>query len=346
MSSESSSNVRFGVLFSGAFPLLRAIEGSVLADKLGYDSAWFGEDYFYWGGIAAGTAVAERTENLTIGLGILTPLTRHPALTVMETAALDHISGGRLVMGYGAGVRYWMNQMKLDYSSPMTALREAVTISRALYQGETFSTDGRFYSLDNVKLNFPVYRPDPPIYLGVEGPKMLALSGEIADGTVLSVLSSPGYLRWAWERIREGCTVSGRDPKQHKMVVYVIFAMDEDGDAARNAVRPTIAEYLGAGGRPTPISQHGGVADETIAEMGRIYREGRFPTELVSDEIVSGCAIAGTPAECKASIQALIDAGADEIVFIPFPPEKTEASVQRIAAELIPAFRNERGVGR
>ena len=339
MSAETSKNVRFGVLFSGAFPLMRAINGSVLADKLGFDSAWFGEDYFYWGGIATGTAVAERTENLTIGLGILTPLTRHPALTVMETAALDHISGGRLVMGYGAGVRYWMSQMKLDYSSPLTALREAVDASRRLYDGETITGDGRFYSFDNVKLNFPVYRNDPPIYLGVEGPKMLTLSGEIADGTVLSVLASPMYVKWAWERVREGCAVSGRDPEKHKMVVYVIFAMDEDGAAAKDAVRSTIAEYLGAGGRPTPISQHGGVPDETMVEMGRIYREGRFPTELVTDEIVKGCSIAGSPNECKASIQSMIDAGADEIVFIPFPPEKTEESVERIATELIPAFR-------
>ncbi len=340
MSRETSKNVRFGVLFSGAFPLMRAINGSVLADKLGFDSAWFGEDYFYWGGIATGTAVAERTQNLTIGLGILTPLTRHPALTVMETAALDHISGGRLVMGYGAGVRYWMNQMKLDYSSPLTALREAVDASRRLYNGETISGDGRFYSFENVKLNFPVYRKEPPIYLGVEGPKMLTLSGEIADGTVLSVLASPNYVKWAWERVREGCALSGRDPGKHKMVVYVIFAMDENGSAAKDAVRSTIAEYLGAGGRPTPIAQHGGVPDETIVEMGRIYREGRFPTELVTDEIVQGCSIAGTPDECRTSIQALIDAGADEIVFIPFPPEKTEESVERIAAELIPAFRD------
>ncbi len=318
---------------------MRAIEGSVLADTLGYDSAWFGEDYFYWGGIATGAAVAERTENLAIGLGILTPLTRHPALTVMETAALDQISGGRLVMGYGAGVRYWMNQMQLDYSSPITALREAVAISRALYQGETVTTGGRFYALDNVKLNFPVLRSDPPIYLGVEGPKMLSLSGEIADGTVLSVLSSPTYVKWAWERVREGCARSGRDAGAHKMVVYVIFAMDDNGDAARDAVRAGIAEYLGAGGQPTPISRHGGVPDETILEMGRIYREGRFPVDLVTDEIVNGCAIAGTPEECKASIRALVDAGADEIVFIPFPPEKTEVSVKRIAEELMPAFR-------
>lgn len=339
MNVVAGKTVRFGVLFSGAFPLLRAIEGSVLADRLGYDSAWFGEDYFYWGGVATGSAVAVRTEKLSIGLGILTPLTRHPALTVMETAALDHISGGRLVMGYGAGVRYWMNQLKLDYSSPMTAMREAVAISRALYRGETLTVDGRFYSLDQVKLNFPVLRPEPPIYLGVEGPKMLTLSGEIADGTVLSVLASPDYVRWARERVQDGCAISGRDPRTHKMVVYVIFAMDDDGDIARNAVRSTIAEYLGAGGHPTPISRHGGVPDQTIEEMGCIYRQGRFPSELVTDEIVRGCSIAGTPEECRTSIQALVDAGADEIVFIPFPPERTEESVKRIAEELIPAFR-------
>lgn len=340
MISTTSQSVRFGVLFSGAFPLMRAIEGSVLADRLGFDSAWFGEDYFYWGGIATATAVAERTEQISIGLGILTPLTRHPALTVMETAALDHISGGRLVMGYGAGVRYWMNQLKLDYSSPLTALREAVDASRRLYRGETLTSDGRYYGFDKVALNFPVLRSDPPIYLGVEGPKMLTLSGEIADGTILSVLASPQYVAWAWDRVREGCAISGRSPDRHRMVVYVIFAMDDDGAAARDAVRTTIAEYLGAGGHPTPISQQGGVPDETMLEMGRIYREGRFPTELVTDDIVAGCSIAGTPVECRERIQALIDAGADEIVFIPFPAERTEASVERIAQELIPAFRS------
>ena len=79
MAIEMTKATRFGVLFSGNFPLMRAIDGSVLANKLGYDSAWFGEDYFYQGGIATATAVAERTEKVEIGLGILTPLARHPA---------------------------------------------------------------------------------------------------------------------------------------------------------------------------------------------------------------------------------------------------------------------------
>ena len=231
MSAETDKQVRFGVLFSGAFPLMRAINGSALADRLGYDAVWFGEDYFYQGGIATATAAAVATRRVAIGLGILTPLARHPALTVMEAATLDEIAGERLILGYGAGVRYWMWQMGLDYSSPLRALREAVAISRELLAGESSSRDGRFFQTRNVRLGFAPARADMPIYLGVEGPKMLALSGEIGDGTILSVLSSPEYVRFAWENVRTGCAIGGRDPAQHRMVVYVIFAMDEDGGA-------------------------------------------------------------------------------------------------------------------
>lgn len=330
---------RFGVLFSGNFPLMRAIDGSVLADRLGYDSAWFGEDYFYQGGIATATAVAERTKKVDIGLGILTPLARHPALTVMEVAALDHIANGRVILGWGAGVRYWMGQMNLDYSSPMTALREAVSISRDLFNGETSNHEGRFYQMRNVKLGFEPLRADIPMYLGVEGPKMLTLSGELCEGTILSVLASPAYVRFAWDKVRNGCAISGRDPEKHKMIVYVIFSMDEDGAKARDAVRATIAEYLGAGGHPTPLTQLAGVPDDLMGELGRVYREGRIPTDMIPDDLINKVAVAGNTDECEAAIRALIEAGADEIVFFPMPPAETESLVERIAKDLLPRFR-------
>lgn len=334
-----TQGTRFGVLFSGNFPLMRAIDGSVLADRLGYDSAWFGEDYFYQGGIATATAVAERTTRVDIGLGILSPLARHPALSVMEVAALDIIAGGRVILGYGAGVRYWMSQMNLDYSSPMTALREAVEISRALFNLETVNLEGRFYQMRNVKLGFEPLRADIPIYLGVEGPKMLSLSGEICDGTVLSVLASPAYVQFAWDNVRAGCAVSGRDPAKHKMIAYVIFAMDADGAKARDAVRGAIAEYLGAGGTPTPLTQLAGVPDALMGELGRVYREGRIPTELIPDDLINKVAVAGTTGECERAVRKLIEAGAGEIVFFPMPPNETENLVERIASDLLPRFR-------
>jgi 5,10-methylenetetrahydromethanopterin reductase len=335
-----SADVAFGLVFSGNFPLKRALAGSVLADRLGFDTCWYGEDYFYQGGIATATAVAERTERIGIGLGILTPLARHPALTVMEVAALDQIAEGRILLGYGAGVRYWMSQMNLDYSSPMTALRETVAITRDLFAGKTSDHKGRYFQLNGVKLGFEPLRAEMPIYLGVEGPKMLNLSGQTCDGTILSVLSSPDYVRYSWANVKAGCAETGRDPAKHRMVVYVIFSMDDDGDRARNAVRVPISEYLGAGGRPTPLSTFGGVPEELMHEMGRIYREEhRFPAELVTDRIVDGVAIAGTPAECERGVRALVAAGADEVVFFPFPPAETEMLVERIARDLIPRFR-------
>ncbi|MEA2596443.1 MAG: hypothetical protein QOF01_2912 [Thermomicrobiales bacterium] len=333
-------DVKYGVLFSGNFPLQRALGGAVLADRLGFDSCWLGEDYFYQGGIATATAVAERTKNLTIGLGILTPLARHPALTVMEVGALDQIANGRILLGYGAGVRYWMRQMNLDYRSPLSAMREAVEISRELFSEQTSNYRGRYFQLDNVRLGFEPLRSEMPIYLGAEGPKALQLSGEVCDGTIVSVLAGPQYLRFARENIALGCERSDRNPAAHKLVVYVIFAMDADGPKARDAVRMPIAEYLGTAGQANALSIQAGVPDDLMRELGRVYREeARIPTELVDDDTVARVAVAGTPDDCVEAVRTLIEAGADEIVFFPFPSDQAEATIERIAADLLPRLR-------
>ncbi|MCC6790139.1 MAG: LLM class flavin-dependent oxidoreductase [Thermomicrobiales bacterium] len=338
--STARKNVRFSLLTSGDFPLERVLDGAVLADQLGFDGCWCAEDYFYQGGIATAAAVAERTDRVTIGLGILTPLPRHPALTAMEVGALDQLAGGRIVLGYGAGVRHWMRQMNLDYRSPLTAMREAVEITRALFCGEMLTYQGRYFQLHDVKLGFTPLRREMPIYLGAEGPKALQLSGEIADGTVISVLASPDYLQFAREQIAAGCERSGRDLGVHKLIVYTIFAMDDDGAAARNAVRPAVAEYLGVSGQPTVLSTAAGVRDDLVREMGRIYRdEHRIPAELADDETIARVTVAGTPDDCEAGIRRLIEAGADEIVFYPLPAERSEQMIERIASDLLPRLR-------
>jgi alkanesulfonate monooxygenase SsuD/methylene tetrahydromethanopterin reductase-like flavin-dependent oxidoreductase (luciferase family) len=326
----------FGALFSGHFPLQRALAGAVLAEQLGFDSCWLGEDYFYHGAIATGTSVAERTEHMTIGLGVVSPLPRHPALTAMEVATLDEISGGRMILGLGYGVPVWMQQMRLGVRSPLSALREGVVLIRRLLAGETVAETGACFSLDHVRLGFTPYRSEIPIYLGVEGPRGLQLSGEIADGTIISVLAGPRYVEWARENVRLGRERSGRPFERHRFVVYVIFSTDEDGRRAREAVRRTIAEYVGAGGEPRPLVSLGGIPDEVVREMGRIYRSGRIPTELVDDEMVTRLSVSGTPEECEASVRKLIDAGATSVVFFPFPSDQVERQLEQISQTLLP----------
>jgi alkanesulfonate monooxygenase SsuD/methylene tetrahydromethanopterin reductase-like flavin-dependent oxidoreductase (luciferase family) len=219
-------------------------------------------------------------------------------------------------------------------------MREAVEITRELLTGATSCYQGRYFQLDTVRLGFAPLRTSMPIYLGAEGPKALQLSGEVADGSILSVLSSPGYIHFARENITFGCQRGGRDPGAHHLVAYVIFAMDDDGDRARDAVRTPISEYLGASGQPSALSTHAGVSDDLMRTMGKIYREeARHPAELVDDSTIARVAVAGTPDECTAGVQRLIEAGADEIVFFPFPTDAVEQNLCRIARELLPRLR-------
>lgn len=327
---------KFGVVFSGHFPLQRALDGAVLAERLGFDSCWVGEDYFYHGGISTATAVAERTERIAVGLGVVSPVPRHPALTAMEVATVDEIAQGRLILGVGYGVPAWIRQMHIGVRSPLTAMREGVGLVRRLLAGEVLTEKGSCFSLDRVQLGFKPLRSEIPIYLGVEGPKGLHLSGEIADGTILSVLGSPSYVEWARENVAAGCQAAGRSFERHQFVVYVIFSMSHDGQRARDAVRRTIAEYVGAGGEPAPLVRLGGVPDDVVREMGRVYRSGHIPTELVDDAMVDRLAVSGTPDECEAGIRRLIDAGATSIVFFPFPSDEVEQQLQQISEVLLP----------
>jgi alkanesulfonate monooxygenase SsuD/methylene tetrahydromethanopterin reductase-like flavin-dependent oxidoreductase (luciferase family) len=74
-------------------------------------------------------------------------------------------------------------------------------------------------------------------------------------------------------------------------------------------------------------------------ELGRVYREGKIPTELIPDDLINKVSVAGNVDDCETAIRALIDAGADEVVFFPMPAAETESLVQRIAADLLPRFR-------
>ena len=325
----------FGVVFSGDFPLQRTLEGAVLAERLGFDACWLGEDFFYHGGIATATAVAERTERMTIGLGVLSPLPRHPALTAMEVATLDEIAEGRLILGIGNGVPAWMRQMRLMPKSPLSAMREGVELCRRLIGGETVTYDGVCFALDQVKLGFKPHRALIPIYLGVERARGMQLSGEIADGTVVSILAGADYLHWAREQIAAGQVRGARQTTRHELVVYVVISIDDDGARARQAVRRTLAEYVGVGG-PNQLTRQAGVADDRLVEMNRIYRAGRLPVELVDEDMVDRLAVAGTPAECERGIRRLMQAGADQIVFFPFPTSEVEEQLTRIHDTLLP----------
>jgi 5,10-methylenetetrahydromethanopterin reductase len=116
----------------------------------------------------------------------------------MEIAALERMHPGRVLPGVGHGVAAWMRQIGAKPESQLSLLDEAVAAIRSLLAGAEVTVDGRYVRLASVRLDHPPAEP-PPVSVGVRRAHLLALSGRVADGTILSELSSVPYLRWARE---------------------------------------------------------------------------------------------------------------------------------------------------
>jgi alkanesulfonate monooxygenase SsuD/methylene tetrahydromethanopterin reductase-like flavin-dependent oxidoreductase (luciferase family) len=166
------------------------------ADEAGLEELWLWEDCFLHSGVAAAAAALAVTQRVRVGIGILPVPFRNVALTAMEIATLRRLFGDRAVVGIGHGVQDWMGQVGARAESPLTLLREYATALRALLRGETVTTAGRYVALDGVRLDWPP-DPAPALFIGATGPKTLRLSGELADGTILSGGTPPEGVRAA-----------------------------------------------------------------------------------------------------------------------------------------------------
>jgi 5,10-methylenetetrahydromethanopterin reductase len=262
-------------------------------EDAGFDELWLWEDCFLAGGIAATAAALAATARIRVGLGIMPAPVRNAAFAAMEIAALERMYPGRVLPGFGHGVTEWMRQIGAKPESQLGLLEELVVAVRALLAGEEVRADGRYVRLDGVRLDHPPAEP-PPIFVGVRRPRSLALSGRVADGTILSELSSAPYIRWAREQIAA--------TRPHRLTVYAWSSPD------RAAVRPLVAEYLEAGG-------------PQVEQLG-------IDGSGVDDELIDRVAVCGTPEERAAAIRALAAAGADSVVLVPPTPDVGPESLQ------------------
>lgn len=311
----------------------RTVEHARAAERAGLASVWIIEDYFHPGAYAVAAAAAAVTERVTVGLGVVNPYTRHPALVAMETAALAGIAPGRVVLGLGSSNRRWIEeQMAIPFKTPLRGLREAVTIVRALLAGERITFAGACFTVNDVALESPP--PSPvPILLGVKGPRALALAAEVGDGVHASILTSPAHVR----RIR-AATAARSD---FRLVAYLPVAVSDDRRDARAWVRPVLARYLGVL-HGQSILEDAGVDAERTLPFRDALRAGRVATELVTDDLVDAFAVAGTPADCRAALARWGEAGLETAVAVVPPGARLAEQLDRVGHELSPAWKEMR----
>ena len=310
----------------------RGVEWARAAEHAGVGSVWVMEDYFRPGAYALAAAAAAVTVRAAIGIGVVTPFTRHPALLAMETATLASIAPGRVVLGLGTSNRRWVEQqMAIPFKTPLRGLRESVEIVRRLLDGERVTYAGEVFAANEVALEAPP-SVRVPIMLGVKGPRALALAAEVADGVHCSILASPAHVR----RARASTSAALRD---FKVIAYVPVAVSEDGALAREWTRPLVAHYLGLLHGQSILEDAGIDAARTQPFRDAFLAGCAAPADLVTDDMLDALAIAGTPAECRKGLAAWAEAGLDAVIAVVPDGADLAAQLDWIGGELSAAWK-------
>lgn len=289
-------------------------ESVAAADELGLDSVWTAEAY----GSDAFTPLAwwgSRSSEVRLGTGIAQMAARTPTATAMAALTLDHLSGGRFILGLGASgpqvVEGWYGQ---PYAKPLARTREYIAIIREVLRREhPVTAPGPAYPLpygdgQGKPLMSTVHplRADLPIHLAAQGPKNTELAAEIADGW-LPAFFSPRHDAEYRERLDAGfARRSGelRESSEFEVSASVPVAIGTDVEDAAAHLKPHVALYVGGMGSAQDNFHRNAISrlgwHEECERIAALYRTdkraaaGAVPTELVLD-----IALAGNPAQLR-----------------------------------------------
>ncbi|MFC9761558.1 LLM class flavin-dependent oxidoreductase [Rhodococcus jostii] len=228
---------RLGVTFIPTIEPERLKDFARVAEDSGLDEIWLWEDCFKESGVAAAAAALAWTERIRVGVGLMPVPLRNVALTAMEIATLARLFPGRVIAGIGHGVQGWMEQVGARAASPMTLLEEYTVALRALLDGESVSTQGRYVRLDGVKLDWPPIER-VPLMLGGEGPKSVRLAARLGDGNLVTSAVGDDDIRRTRDLILDEIGAAG--VSSHHLVVPKIAAT---GEGARQRVDEELARW-------------------------------------------------------------------------------------------------------
>jgi F420-dependent oxidoreductase-like protein len=331
------------------FSFEEQVELCVAADRGGLDSVWVAEA---WGQDAVSLCgyLAARTEQIALGTALMQIPARPPAATAMAAATIDVMSGGRFRLGLGvSGPQVSEGWYGTPFARPVSRTREYVEIvRRALAREAPLEFAGREYTLPMeggtglgkpLKLLAKPVQERIPVYLGAVGPKAVEQVGEIADGW-LPFLVDPAQFEVLMEPLRRGLEKAGRDVGELDIAAAVPVGLDEDVGAARDAVRPWLAFYVGAMGARdknfyVELAERSGHGDAARAVQQRWLDGDRVgAVGALTDELVDAMALACTPAQLDARLAAYADAGVTTLIGVPCGPDKP-AIVRALAAATV-----------
>ena len=280
------------------------------AESMGYDSVWTAEAYGN-DAVTSAAYVLAQTSKIRVGTAIMQMPARTPAMCAMTAMSLDQLSGGRFIVGLGASgpqvVEGWHD---VPYGKPVTRTKEYIQIMRKIFEREgPVEFDGQIYQMPNQSegttglgkpLKSILAATDIPIYTASITPAGLRCAGEVADG-VFPVWMDPNKYDVLGESIEQGFEKAGngKSLKDFDIAPFVTVAMNDDLDAAYDALRPWLALYIGGMGAKNKNFYHEyatrlGYGD-AANQIQELYLSGKKPEAeaLVPNELLDDVSLIG-----------------------------------------------------
>lgn len=268
--------------------------------------------------MAVAAAAAVLTHRTPIVTTVVDTVRRHPSLLAQSAVTIDHLSGGRFILGLGSGELENTVPYGFDFRTPVSRFEEAITVIKLLWDSDgPVDFDGRFYRLEHARLDTALYNGvPPPIWIGASGPRMLGITGRHADGWWPMGAYTPEDYAAKLGVVREAAERAGRDPMAIVPAITQICLIGDDDEVAEMLQAPLVksivllltAEDLRAFGYDHPMGQSWrGVMD---FDPVRLSREKMLDfCRDVDTNAIRDIFPCGTPQQVAQQMKGFVDAG-------------------------------------
>ncbi len=314
---------RMALYLQDAHDLRDGLDYVRYAEEKGFEAVWQAESRLVRDAIVPMAAYAAVTEKLIVGSGVINNWTRNIGLLASTFLTLDDLAPNRVICGLGAWWDPLARNVGIHRRKPLTAMRETVTILRKLLNLERVTFEGEFIQVNEIELDVVHGRREPrnvPIMIGATGPKMMELTGELADGAVLNYCVPPEYNDMALERLEKGARKAGRTLDDIDRPQLIVCSVDHDHDQAIDYTRMLLTQYLA---QQPHIAKASGVSMDVVEEIQSIlgwpatHEQIISAKHLVPEDLIYRITASGTPDEARAKVQQYIDHGCTSPILYP-----------------------------
>lgn len=329
--------VKFGIEFVPKEYYWKIMYFAIQAERGGFSNLWITDHFNNRNVYVTLAAAAIYTNKITFGPGVTNPYMVNPVFTAQAVVTLNELAPGRVVLGMGAGDKTTLDSVGVEMEKPLTAVQEAIDIIRKIIDGEAVAYNGEVFRTAGAKFLFKS-KGKIPVYVGAQGPKMLALAGKIGEGVLINACH-PKDVEYAVRCVKEGVSASGKRYEDIDVAAYTSFSVHEDIKKANKAAVPVVA-FIVAGSPPQVLERHGIDVNKAleIKEALKANDWGRAFSG-VTPEMISAFSVCGTPDMCIERIAELLKSGISQFVVGSPIGSNVREAIHLISEKIIPPFK-------